>query len=56
VAIGGITPDNAAALIEAGADALAVINGVFGQDDPAAAARRFARLFPPTARQTGIPG
>ncbi|MBI5463224.1 MAG: thiamine phosphate synthase [Gammaproteobacteria bacterium] len=47
VAIGGITPDNGGPLIEAGADMLAVIHGVFGQPDIEAAARRFADLFPP---------
>lgn len=45
VAIGGITPDNGGALLEAGADLLAVIEGVFGGDDPKAAARRFGPLF-----------
>jgi thiamine-phosphate pyrophosphorylase len=45
VAIGGITPENAAALIAAGTDALAVIEGVFGQPDIRAAALRYARLF-----------
>jgi thiamine-phosphate pyrophosphorylase len=45
VAIGGITPENGGTLIEAGADALAVIEGVFGQPDIAAAAERYARLF-----------
>ena len=45
VAIGGITPDNAPLLLEAGADALAVISGVFGQPDTQAAARRYAALF-----------
>lgn len=45
VAIGGITPDNARGLIEAGADLLAVINGVFGAGDIADAARRYARCF-----------
>jgi thiamine-phosphate pyrophosphorylase len=45
VAIGGITPDNGAALIEAGADALAVIHGVFSRPDVAAAAREYAGLF-----------
>ncbi|MFN2308957.1 MAG: thiamine phosphate synthase [Gammaproteobacteria bacterium] len=45
VAIGGITPDNGARLIAAGADLLAVIHGVFGQADIEAAARRLARLF-----------
>ena len=38
VAIGGITPENGAALIEAGADMLAVIEGVFAQPDIRAAA------------------
>ncbi len=45
VAIGGITPENGAALIAAGADALAAIEGVFGQPDIRAAALRYARLF-----------
>jgi thiamine-phosphate pyrophosphorylase len=45
VAIGGITPDNAAPLLAAGADLLAVIHGVFGQADVEAAARRYAGLF-----------
>jgi thiamine-phosphate pyrophosphorylase len=45
VAIGGITPENGASLIAAGADALAVIEGVFGQADVRAAAGRYARLF-----------
>jgi thiamine-phosphate pyrophosphorylase len=45
VAIGGITPENGAALIAAGADALAVIEGVFGQADVRAAAQRYAKLF-----------
>lgn len=45
VAIGGITPENGAALIHAGADMLAAIEGVFGQADVAAAARRYAVLF-----------
>ena len=45
VAIGGITPENGASLIAAGADALAVIEGVFGQADVRAAAARYARLF-----------
>jgi thiamine-phosphate pyrophosphorylase len=45
VAIGGITPENGASLIAAGADALAVIEGVFGQADVRATAERYARLF-----------
>ena len=46
VAIGGITPDNGASLVDAGADYLAVISAVFGDPDVRAAAERFARLFP----------
>jgi thiamine-phosphate pyrophosphorylase len=45
VAIGGITPDNAPPLIEAGADLLAVVSGVFDAPDPVAAARRCRSLF-----------
>ena len=45
VAIGGITPENGAALLVAGADMLAVVHGLFGQPDIEAAARRFTRLF-----------
>ena len=46
VAIGGITPDNAPSLVEAGADFLAVISAVFAAPDVCAAAQRFARLYP----------
>jgi thiamine-phosphate pyrophosphorylase len=45
VAIGGITPENGAELVHAGADLLAVIHGVFGQTDIRAAARAYAALF-----------
>ncbi|MFO8155220.1 MAG: thiamine phosphate synthase [Thiohalospira sp.] len=45
VAIGGITPENGGQLVEAGAAALAVIHGVFGQTDITAAARRYTDLF-----------
>lgn len=45
VAIGGITPQNAAALIAAGADMVAVITGVFATPDVAAAAQAYNRLF-----------
>jgi len=45
IAIGGITPENGASLITAGADALAVIEGVFGQADVRAATKRYAQLF-----------
>jgi thiamine-phosphate pyrophosphorylase len=45
VAIGGITPENGAELVHAGADLLAVIHGVFGQPDISTAARAYAALF-----------
>jgi len=45
VAIGGITPENGAELIHAGAHLLAVIHGVFGQSDIRAAAQAYAALF-----------
>lgn len=46
-AIGGITPANGAPLVEAGADLLAAVDGVFGAPDIEAAARAYARLFGP---------
>jgi len=45
VAIGGITPDNTRSLIEAGADLVAVIGGVFEADDPIAAVHAYHRCF-----------
>lgn len=45
-AIGGITEANAAELIAAGADMIAVVEGVFGQPDITAATARLASLFP----------
>lgn len=46
VAIGGITVENAAALVEAGADFLAVSGGVWNHPDgPAAAVKAFAEIF-----------
>ncbi len=45
IAIGGITPENAVALLAAGADYLAVVSGVFAQPDIQVAARRYATLF-----------
>lgn len=47
VAIGGISPENGAALVRAGADMLAVISAVFAAPDIAAAARAFAPCFNP---------
>jgi thiamine-phosphate pyrophosphorylase len=45
VAIGGITAQNGAQLIAAGADMLAVVEAVFAQEDIAAAARQLAECF-----------
>ncbi len=45
VAIGGITLENAPMLIEAGADAVAVIRALFDADDVEATAKQFASLF-----------
>ncbi|MEJ2529282.1 MAG: thiamine phosphate synthase [Gammaproteobacteria bacterium] len=45
VAIGGITPENSEQLIHAGADMLAVIQGLFGQQDVRATAERFTKIF-----------
>lgn len=45
VAIGGITPENGGVLVDAGADMLAAIQGVFGAPDPAAAAKAYTALF-----------
>jgi thiamine-phosphate pyrophosphorylase len=44
-AIGGLTPANAAPVLAAGADALAVISALFHVADTCAAAQAFARLF-----------
>jgi len=51
VAIGGITLDNAAEVIRAGADCIAVISDLFDAPDIAARARAYASLF---ARQTSV--
>jgi len=46
VAIGGITPDNAAPLVEAGADFIAVSGAVWNDPEgPAHAVRRFAEIL-----------
>jgi len=47
VAIGGISPENGAALVQAGADMLAVISAVFAAPDITAAARAFTACFNP---------
>lgn len=45
VAIGGITPDNARTLVEAGADLIAVIAGVYEAPDPVAAVGAYNQCF-----------
>lgn len=45
VAIGGVNAENGAALIEAGADMLAVIHSLFGSDQVAANASELTALF-----------
>jgi thiamine-phosphate pyrophosphorylase len=50
VAIGGITVENCRPLVEAGADFLAVVTGVWNHPEgPAAAVREFDRIFAQTA-------
>lgn len=44
VAIGGILPDNGRTLLDAGADLLAVVGGIFDRD-PEASARAYRALF-----------
>lgn len=46
VAIGGILPNNGRQLLDAGADLLAVIGGIFDQE-PETAARAYQTLFSP---------
>ena len=46
VAIGGVNPDNATLLIDAGADAVAAIHALFGAPDITATVQQFNRLFP----------
>lgn len=48
VAIGGITTGNAAEVIAAGADAIAVISGLFDAPDVRQQAARFSLLFQPS--------
>lgn len=44
-AIGGITPQNVAPLLEQGADMIAVIHGIFGQADPGQAVSEYQAVF-----------
>jgi thiamine-phosphate pyrophosphorylase len=51
VGIGGITPENAADVIRAGADGVAVISAVCAAPDPRAVTRRFLEVVR-TARES----
>jgi thiamine-phosphate diphosphorylase len=58
IAIGGITPGNAARAISAGAAGIAVISAVAGAPDRVAAVRELVSLFeenPPPAKRAGCP-
>ncbi len=48
VAIGGITPENGSQLVAAGADMLAVVHGIFGQQEIKQACHNFLPLFQPS--------
>lgn len=45
VAIGGLTPDNVGPLIEAGADLVAVVSGIYAAADPLATQRAYLAQF-----------
>jgi len=45
VAIGGITPERAAAVIEAGADSVAVISGILSAPEPGQRARQYIKTL-----------
>lgn len=51
VAIGGITPDNGATVLAAGADLLAVIGGLETRRDPEQAARVYSEMFTSTTSE-----
>lgn len=45
VAIGGLSPDNVGPIIDAGADLLAVVSGIYAAQDPAATQRAYLARF-----------
>jgi len=45
VAIGGLTPDNVGPIIDAGADLVAVVSGIYAAQDPVTAQRAFLAQF-----------
>jgi thiamine-phosphate pyrophosphorylase len=56
VAIGGIHLTNAAEVLRAGADGLAVVSAICSADDPALAARLFDQLMASDVKQHGVDG
>lgn len=54
VAIGGIGIENAAAVLEAGADALAVVSAICAAERPAQAARAFSRIYRENSGQWAV--
>lgn len=54
VAIGGIGADNAAAVLEAGADGLAVVSAICSAEDPEAAARSIRAVIDGSLRSRGV--
>jgi len=51
VAIGGINSHNAAEVIRAGADSIAVVSAICSADEPEAAARQLKEIFDATYRK-----
>ncbi len=45
VAIGGLTPDNVGPIIDAGADLVAVVSGIYAASDPVATQRAYLAQF-----------
>ncbi|MFT4930779.1 MAG: thiamine-phosphate pyrophosphorylase [Natronomonas sp.] len=54
VGIGGITPENAAEVVAAGADGVAVISAITGAGDPEAATRELAEAVREGKRRRGV--
>jgi thiamine-phosphate pyrophosphorylase len=54
VAIGGITLERAASVIEAGADSVAVISGILGAPDPAQLARQYIEVLESTKHAAAV--
>jgi thiamine-phosphate pyrophosphorylase len=55
IGIGGITPENAGSVIEAGADGVAVISAILGSSDPRAAAQELSQAVSKAWNSKGTP-